>query len=225
VLVVLCVIAILIALLIPATRSARPAARRAECRNNLKQIGLALHNYHDTYGSFPPAYTVDAEGHRLHSWRTLILPFIDQAPLYNTIDLSKPWDDPVHAKARETRISGYACPSAVGSPAQTNYLAITTPESVFPGAESRQLADVKDDKSLTIMVIEVPAEDAVNWMSPNDADAAVLAKFTAESTESHTGGRHVLVVDGSVRFVSQNMDRKVFDALITIAAGDTVGEF
>lgn len=224
-LVVLCVIAVLIALLIPATRSARPAARRAECRNNLKQIGLALHNYHDTYGSFPPAYTVDVEGNRLHSWRTLILPYIDQAPLYKTIDLSKPWDDPVNAKARETRVYGYACPSANGKPSQTNYLAVATPDSVFPGAEARKLEEITDGTSQTMLVIEVPGEQAIEWMSPYDVDEDIFAKFTMNSDKSHIGVRHVLLADGSSRSVSVNIDRNIFDALITIAAGDTVGEF
>ena len=79
---------LVIALMLPAQRRAREPARRSQCKNNLKQIGLALHNYHETYGAFPPAYTVDADGKRLHSWRTLILPYLDQAPLYDKIDFS-----------------------------------------------------------------------------------------------------------------------------------------
>ncbi|HEY4260168.1 MAG TPA: DUF1559 domain-containing protein, partial [Schlesneria sp.] len=86
---------VVIALFIPLPRRAGEAARRTQCKNNLKLIGLALYNYHDLYGAFPPAYTVDRHGKQLHSWRTLILPFLDQMPLYQKIDLSKPWDDPV----------------------------------------------------------------------------------------------------------------------------------
>ncbi|MEL7264459.1 MAG: DUF1559 domain-containing protein [Planctomycetota bacterium] len=67
------------------------------CSNNVKQIGLGLANYHASWNSFPPAYTVDANGNRLHSWRTLILPYVEQQPLYDRIDLTKPWDDPAHA--------------------------------------------------------------------------------------------------------------------------------
>jgi type II secretory pathway pseudopilin PulG len=105
-LVVLGVIAILIALLLPMRRSAGEASRRSMCSNNLKQIGIALHNYADEYGAFPPAYTVDAEGKPLHSWRTLILPFIEQGPLYEKIDLSKPWDDPANKEAYD---KGFPC--------------------------------------------------------------------------------------------------------------------
>ena len=89
------IIVVLIALMLPAMRSAREPARRTQCRYNLKQIGLALHEYEQAFGVLPPAYTVDAEGKRLQSWRVLILPYLDQAALYKLIDLTKPWDDPV----------------------------------------------------------------------------------------------------------------------------------
>ena len=107
---VLGIIALLIALLLPAIRSAGPAARRAQCVNNLKQIALALHNYEQAHKALPPAYTVDAKGRPLHSWRTLILPYLEQEPLYQTIDLSKPWNDPANAKALETAASRFSLP-------------------------------------------------------------------------------------------------------------------
>lgn len=69
-------------LLRPAHVHSHEARRRLQCKYNLKQIGLALHYYHDKYEEFPPAYTVDEHGKPLHSWRTLILPFMDQEPLY-----------------------------------------------------------------------------------------------------------------------------------------------
>ena len=73
-----------------------------QCANNLKQIALALRNYESVYHALPPAYTVDAEGKPLHSWRTLILPYLEQQALYDKIDLSKPWDDPANKEAYET---------------------------------------------------------------------------------------------------------------------------
>ena len=60
--------------------------------NNIRNITLALLNYADTHKAFPPAYTVDANGNRLHSWRTLLLPYLDQQSLYESIDFSKPWN-------------------------------------------------------------------------------------------------------------------------------------
>lgn len=87
-LVVIAIIAILIALLLPAVQQAREAARRSTCKNSLKQIGIAMHNYHDTHRVFPPCVidvTIGGTNHNLLGWATMILPFIDQAPLYNQI--------------------------------------------------------------------------------------------------------------------------------------------
>ena len=83
---------ILVALLLPAVQAAREAARRAQSSNNLRQIGIALHNYHDTYKSFPPAVVTDAEGKPLYSGRVLLLPFLEQKALYDGFDLSQAWD-------------------------------------------------------------------------------------------------------------------------------------
>src|SRR5204863_3233790 len=73
--------AVLIALLLPPVSRGREGARRSQCKNNLKQIALALRQYEAEYHALPPAYTVDADGKPLHSWRTLILPYLDQVPL------------------------------------------------------------------------------------------------------------------------------------------------
>ena len=81
-LVVIAIIAILIALLLPAVQQAREAARRSTCKNNLKQIGLALHNYHDVFGTFPIGSQVT---YYRANWRSAILPYIDQAPAYNKL--------------------------------------------------------------------------------------------------------------------------------------------
>ncbi len=88
-LVVIAIIAILIALLLPAVQQAREAARRSTCKNNLKQIGIALHNHHETYGVFPPG-SLDDDNRQIN-WSVYILPFMDQAPIYNTLKTSGAW--------------------------------------------------------------------------------------------------------------------------------------
>jgi len=120
-LVVIAIIAILIALLLPAVQQAREAARRTQCRNNLKQIGLALHNYHDTHRSFPPGYIgVDPAGvaaEHSHAglsgvgWGTMILPFVDQAPLYNQFNPNVSIIDASNATLLATNLTVYRCPS------------------------------------------------------------------------------------------------------------------
>jgi hypothetical protein len=214
-----------IALLLPAPRRGREAARRTQCKNNLKQIGLALHNYHEHYGAFPPAYTVDADGKRLHSWRTLILPYVDQAELFNKIDLSKAWDDPVNAEAAKTQLHAYHCPSAPGPSTHTSYVAIVGADTCFPGAVSKSISGITDGTSNTMLVVEVDPEKSVPWMSPTDVDEQFFLSVGPKSKVSHSGGLHTLLADGSVRFLSYNLDGKVRHALMTIDAGDTLGEF
>ena len=136
-LVVGAILMVLVSLLLPARRTATVAARRNTCTNHLKQIAFALLNYQEVYGSLPPAHTVDAAGKPLHSWRVLILPFMEEAALYDKIDLAKPWDDPANREAFETTISGYECPSTDGPPAHTTYLAVATTGGCFQPGQPR----------------------------------------------------------------------------------------
>jgi prepilin-type N-terminal cleavage/methylation domain-containing protein len=123
-LVVIAIIGILVALLLPAVQSAREAARRTQCRNNLKQLGLGLHNYHDKWDRFPPSSVWDIvkDGKSIidagapHSklkenWVVLILPYIEQQGLYNSVNRGRYMTDPVNAPARATRIPEMLCPT------------------------------------------------------------------------------------------------------------------
>jgi hypothetical protein len=160
-------IVIVIALLLPMTRGgAREAALRNSCLNNLKQIALGILNYEKANGAFPPAYTIDSDGRRLHSWRTLILPYMEHKTLFNTIDLSKPWDDPANAQAREANMETYQCPSTSLAKGLTTYLAVVGPRSVFAGPIPRKPAEVTDDRTTVLAVVDATADRAVHWMSP-----------------------------------------------------------
>lgn len=112
-LVVIAIIAVLIALLLPAVQQAREAARRTQCKNNLKQLGLALHNYHDTNNIFPINYSDGnySESGFEHAWIFGVLPYIDQAPLYNTVNSSQPMSFPVNLAAAQRVIQVLLCPS------------------------------------------------------------------------------------------------------------------
>ncbi len=146
---------IFMGLTLPAVQVAREAARRMSCSNNMKEIGIALHNYHSAYGSLPPAYTVDDQGRPLHSWRTLILPFLEQQALYEQIDLSKPWDDPVNAAIAAIAVPTYMCPSAAEPSAFTSYVAVLDPDGMMMGDRPIRFQDVTDGLSNTVMIVEI----------------------------------------------------------------------
>jgi prepilin-type processing-associated H-X9-DG protein len=218
----LAIIAMLIALLLPANRSAEPAARRAQCHNNLRQIALAIQNYEQVHKGLPPAYTVDAEGRPLHSWRTLILPYLEQESLYGTIDLSRPWNDPANARALQTVPSVFRCPGAVGPPNTTTYLAIAGPTGCLIPGESRRLAEITDAHGSTLMVIEAGEENAVPWMAPVDADESLVIGIGPATRLHHAGGTNACFVDGGVRFMRTSTPAMVRRALMTISGNDAV---
>jgi prepilin-type N-terminal cleavage/methylation domain-containing protein len=179
-LVVIAIIAVLIALLLPAVQQAREAARRSQCKNNLKQIGVALHNYHDVHNFFPPAKIWGNEtqcqswvrGNSM-SWRVMILPYVDQAPLYNQMNFSE-WiqcrvlSPSTIASAKTKVLPAYICPSdptkAISSAntAGANYAAMASAASTYHGSNQGGLpytaartADFSDGLSNTVMVAEV----------------------------------------------------------------------
>lgn len=213
---------IMIGLLLPAVQAAREAARRMQCSNNMKQIVLALHNYESVYKTFPPAFTTDANGLPLHSWRTLILPYMEQSALYQSIDLSKPWDDPVNLAIAQTIVPTYCCPS-VGAPStNTVYQVILDPKSTFPGAKGIKIREITDGTSNTLAVVETSAGEAVPWMSPQDTD---LNSFMAPASGHHTGGCNCAFCDGSVQFISSSMEAVLRQGLITRDGGESVTPF
>lgn len=119
-LVVIAILAVLVALLLPAVQQAREAARRSQCRNNLKQIGLALHNYHESANVLPSGWVgvtagqPDINGMNGWGWAAMILPQIDQAPLYNTLNFNVPMANAANTTPRATYLPLYRCASDVG---------------------------------------------------------------------------------------------------------------
>ena len=167
-LVVIAIIAILIALLLPAVQAAREAGRRMQCVNNLKQIGLALHNYHESRQCLPPA-SMGSIGD--FSALSQILPFLEQTNMYNALNFSMPDGDPSNSTVRVANISGFICPSDLPisttlNGAQTNYMAdqgswivfgsatganasLPPPNGVFLAGSITRFADITDGLSNT----------------------------------------------------------------------------
>jgi prepilin-type processing-associated H-X9-DG protein len=214
---------LLVGLLLPNVRSARPAAYRIACAGNLKQIVVALLKYESVYHALPPAYTVDANGKPLHSWRTLILPYLEERKLYESIDLSKPWDDQANAKACNTPVGYFHCPADSCPPNHTTYLASVAPNGCFRLTEPRRLSEITADVGQTLMVIEVPSDRSVPWMSPNDADEPLIISIGPESKLAHSAGINAAMCDGSVHFLQADMPAADRRAMISIAGHNKIG--
>ena len=207
---------------LPAQRSSRgEAARRSQCVINLKQIGIALANYETRYGMLPPACTVDAEGRPLHSWRTLILPFLEGGPaISDQVDLARPWDDPVNAAALGAMPPIYRCPSYLGEANTTPYLAIIGPDACFLPDRPRRLAEITHGHAATLMVVEANSVVPVPWMAPRDADAEDLPALVARGSD-HPRGTNAALADGSVRFLKKTDPGAEIRELGRITAGET----
>ncbi len=295
-LVVIAIIAVLVALLLPAVQQAREAARRSSCKNNLKQLGLALHNYHDVYTVFPSGW-IGANAAGPHTglnspdltgfgngfgWGAMILPQVEAGNIYDRINFSLPITHADNASSIAQVIPTFQCPSdpkpdtfeivddsSNSFPVGTaNYLGVfgisaihrceigaipssvsateqCTAEGILYHNSKVKIRDITDGTSNTIMIGErttfyPPSNDPFYgvWVGiiPNSEEAAerILAHAVHGPNEaddagdfgsSHTGGAQFVLADGSVRFISTNIDTPTFQKLGQISDGQVVGEF
>lgn len=289
-LVVIAIIAILISLLLPAVQQAREAARRTQCRNNLKQIGLGLHNYHDVHRMFPSGWiAVDGGVMSAHDglngagWGTMILPYLDQTNVFQTFDSGLAIEDPANAAFLDVRLAAFRCPSdpqpdtwEIGEEGNESNILATLPIANYVGVfgteeldgcenavgvdpvaangqcvgdgilyhnSSTRIRDIVDGTSNTLFVGERLTNEDNGWYStwpgmvsegaeafqrilgsadhpPNDP-AAHFDDFSS----NHTGGALFVLGDGSVHFISENIDEGVYKGLATRQGGEINGEF
>jgi prepilin-type processing-associated H-X9-DG protein len=204
-----------------------PSSLRSQCKNNLKQIALALHDYHEAFGYFPPAYIADENGKAIHSWRVLILPFFDQKPLYDEYHFDEPWDGPNNRKLHGRRVAEFKCPAsdAEQKSAETNYLAVVGSATAWNEDHSKTLKDFTDGPEKTILVVEV-VNSGVHWMEPRDLhvlqmNPAVNPKAGQGISSPHkTGGANVLFADGRVVFLMTDTPVETIKALLTLQGGE-----
>lgn len=191
-LVVLVTIFITLDVMFPAVSSARKAAQQSCCLNNMRNLGLALHNYHSVYGQLPPAFVSDKTGRPMHSWRTLLLPFIEQHALHEKYDFEKPWDSPENQTLGDESLARLLqCPSIPDSPDRlenrTDYIAVLGDDTLWPtDGTSRSFDDAKVDVSNVVMLIEINNSDIV-WREPRDValDDLLSGKISWSETAVH----------------------------------------
>jgi len=212
---------------LPTVRTSREAARRSACSGQFKQLALALHNYHETFGSFPPAYVADAQGKPMHSWRVLILPYIEEGELYQQYRFDEPWDGPNNSKLHSRMPRTFGCPSDAGRGAQlTSYVAVIGPHTTWPGESSRSLPQILDGVSNSLLLVEVH-NSGIHWMEPRDLHISQMAPtINARQGQGigsgHTGGANAAWVDGGLLFLPDGLTADQVWKLITIDDGAVV---
>ena len=200
---------VMVALLLPAVQSAREAARRMQSTNNMKQILIAMHSYHDTWKVFPPAVVKDADGKPLYSGMVCLLPFLEEAPLYDRFNKDKAWDAPENLSLSSMNLRTFQDPSNNNMVAgRTDYLLISGPKSVFEDAPGvrHTFSDITDGTSNTIILIEVKGN--ASWAAPNTWD---LSKPLS--------GNHPRIIlvgfaDGSVQTLQQDISPDTLRRLV-----------
>ena len=208
--------------LLPDGKSAENALfQQLECMFRLRAIGVALQNYHEVYDSLPPAYVADASGRPMHSWRVLILPYLQHQSLYDRYDFSQPWDGPDNRKLLNEMPDVYRCPAATafgGSQEPfTSYVVPVGPRTAWPGRRGRNFKEIEqaDGVSGTILLLDVAGLE-IPWTKPRDLDLdEALTLFTSPDWDSpgthrdrrffydRTTSRTVLMADGHVQFVER----------------------
>ncbi len=210
------------ALLLPAIKSAREQAMRVQGMNNLRQIGLAMHNYLDANKTFPPAVVLGKDGKTPHSWRVAILPYLEEQALYDQYKFDEPWDSENNKKVAATIPAVYRSAVATNRPNCTSYVVLTSPDGVFnatPAANGTKPLQVRDGLSNTLMVVEANAE--IPWTKPEDlpiVDGQPLPKLGTPGATTFNAA----FCDGAVHTLSTAIKDELLRNLINMKDGNVI---
>ncbi|MDB5336534.1 MAG: hypothetical protein JWN70_2153 [Planctomycetaceae bacterium] len=203
-------------------QSARSAAARSRFKAQLGRVSLAIQQYEQQYGAFPPAYTVGKDGQPLHSWRALLLPLLGHEDVYQNLRLDEPWNSPHNSQLHHLRPDVFGHPWFTDSlPGEAHVLGIVGPETIWPERYCAKLADVVDGASNSLQLVGHSEAD-IHWMEPRDLRSAdVFDKVFVPANPAVQAWSVVPVafVDGNVRFVRQSIDRTILRSLISIHGG------
>ena len=224
--------AVAVGLLLPAVQKVREAAARATGQNNLKQLGLALHSFHDANGQFPPAAwgpAIDPDTGRRKtsgnlSWRVAMLPYIEHDALYQQFKLDEPWDSPTNKKLIPLMPKTFVSPQAPAEPGKTYYKVFVGGGAMFDKGSPKgpRMTEIADGTSNTIMIAE--GGEPVIWTKPDDFEYDPRRPLPDLRFQGRNGV-NVAMADGSVRFVNLDaVSEKTLRALITRSGGEVPGK-
>ena len=204
-------------------RTVSEAMHDQDCRTNLKRIGAALQQYHDRCGSFPPAYVLNKEGQRWHSWRVLLLPDLGYADLYAQYRFDEPWDGPHNRQLLSECRPSTAVRWMGNEPRGSELLRDRRAADGLAGAGALTLSDkhITDGTSNTAQLIE-SVDTGITWLEPRDLNYADLKNGAYHPTRvlvRYTEKMRLLFVDGSLQLVEPGSPEKTFRAICTPAGG------
>lgn len=217
------------ALMLPAVSAAREAAQRTQSANNMKQILLAMHNYHDVHRGFPSSYSVDKDGKPLLSWRVHILPYIEGQALYDQFHLDEPWDSEHNLKLLDQMPMVFALPGGDPTTGKTPYQGVSIDDGILgppkegelrkaQNAVGRSLDQVRDGSSNTIAVVETNIANSVEWTKPADFEGVEMQPL-ARLLGNWNGGFQVGFADGSVQFIPEGIRIETLIGLFKMSDG------
>lgn len=185
---------------------------------NLKQLGIAMHNYHDANNAFPTHAIYSQDGKPLLSWRVALLPYLGEDQLYKQFKLDEPWDSD-HNKKLLAKMPLLFAPPGVKTkkPSTTMYQVFVGPGTIFDGKQGTRMAGITDGTSNTILMAESGEE--VEWTRPQDIPVETGKKLP-RINGFFREGQHVLFADGSVHFLPKNYDEDIFRLCILRASGE-----